>query len=233
MSINQRKDKLWDVHKKEHCWVAKKYSKLWIYATRCMNITDIVNKVTYKSENVQFHLYEIQEQVQLVYVNRKQWKKWLPRAERERSFLHTLRWWKGSLSGLGLQRYTHLSKVIKCNPKINALHRPQILLEYRPFYLKICYFQKQVFTDMWTHFNLLSWPKSFFSFRRKNKTHFSFSPRTLLNNIFTIPFYYLLSFSRQLQNSIFPELIFLRKELFQITSTVFQRVKNFSIKRIL
>ena len=124
MSINQRKDKLRDVHKKEHCWVAKKYSRLWIYATRCMNITDIVNKVTYKSENVQFHLYEIQEQVQLVYVNRKQWKKWLPRAERERSFLHTLRWWKGSLSGLGLQRYTHLSKVIKCNPKINALHRP-------------------------------------------------------------------------------------------------------------
>lgn len=28
MSINQRKDKLWDVHKKEHNWVAKKYSKL-------------------------------------------------------------------------------------------------------------------------------------------------------------------------------------------------------------
>ena len=24
MSINQRKDKLWDVHKKEHNWVAKK-----------------------------------------------------------------------------------------------------------------------------------------------------------------------------------------------------------------
>lgn len=86
MSINQRKDKLWDVHKKEHCWVAKKYSKLWIYATRCMNITDIVNKVIYKSENVQFHLYEIQEQVQLVYVKRKQWKKWSPRrAERKAS----------------------------------------------------------------------------------------------------------------------------------------------------
>lgn len=145
MSINQRKDKLWDVHKKEHCWVAKKYSKLWIYATRCMNITDIINKVIYKSENVQFHLYEIQEQVQLVYVKRKQWKKWSPRAERERNFLYTLRWWKGSLSGLGLQRYTHLSKVIKCNPKINPLHCPQILLEYGPFYLKICYFQKQLF----------------------------------------------------------------------------------------
>ena len=99
MSINQRKDKLWDVHKKEHCWVAKKYSKLWIYATRCMNITDMVNKVTYKSENVQFHLYEIQEQVQLVYVNRKQRKKWLPRAERERSFLHT--WDDGKVLYLG------------------------------------------------------------------------------------------------------------------------------------
>ena len=37
-----------------------------------MNLTDIVNKVIYKSENVQFHLYEIQEQVKLVYLNRKQ-----------------------------------------------------------------------------------------------------------------------------------------------------------------
>ena len=103
MSINQRKDKLWDVHKKEHNWVAKNTPN---YAIRCMNLTDIINKVIYKSENVQFHLYEIQEQVKLVYLNRKQWKKWLPRAERERNFLHTLRRWKGSLSGLGLERYT-------------------------------------------------------------------------------------------------------------------------------
>ena len=160
-------------------------------------------------------------------------KKMVAKGRKGEKFPAHLRWWKGSLSGLGLQRYTHLSKVIKCNPKINALHRPQILLEYRPFYLKICYFQKQVFTDTWTHFNLLSWPKSFFSFLCKNKTHFSSSPRTLLNNIFTIPFYYLLSPSKQLQNSIFPKLIFLRKELFQVTFTVFQRVKNFSIKRIL
>ena len=45
------------------------------------------------------------------------------------------------------------------------------------------------------------------------KTHFSFSPRTLLNNIFTLLFHYLLPFFRQLHNSIFPKLfIFLSKK---------------------
>ena len=50
-----------------------------------------------------------------------------------------------------------------------------------------------------------------------NKRHFSFSPSTLLNNIFTILFHYLLAFSRQLHNSFFPKLfIFLSKELFEV-----------------
>ena len=49
------------------------------------------------------------------------------------------------------------------------------------------------------------------------KTHFSFSPRTLLNNVFTILFYYLLPFFRQLDNSMFPKrFIFLSRDLFQV-----------------
>ena len=49
------------------------------------------------------------------------------------------------------------------------------------------------------------------------KTHFSFSPRTLLNNIFTVLFYYLLPFFRQLDNSMFPKrFIFLSRDLFQV-----------------
>ena len=39
------------------------------------------------------------------------------------------------------------------------------------------------------------------------KTHFSLSPRTLLNNVFIILFHYLLPFFRQLHNSIFPKLV--------------------------
>ena len=40
-------------------------------------------------------------------------------------------------------------------------------------------------------------------------------------------------FFRQLHNSIFPKLIFLSKELFQVPFTVFQRIEIFSTKRIL
>ena len=60
--------------------------------------------------------------------------------------------------------------------------------------------------------------KKFLWFLSKNKkTHFSFSPRTLLNSIFTILFHYLLPFFRLLHNSIFPKLfIFLSKDLFQV-----------------
>ena len=46
-------------------------------------------------------------------------------------------------------------------------------------------------------------------------------------------FYYLLPFSRQLHNSVFPKLfIFLRKELFQVPFTVFQGIEIISINRI-
>ena len=38
---------------------------------------------------------------------------------------------------------------------------------------------------------------------------FSFSPRTLLNNVFTVLFHYLLPFFRQLHNSIFPKYLFI------------------------
>ena len=60
--------------------------------------------------------------------------------------------------------------------------------------------------------------KKFLWFLSKNKkTHFSFSPRTLLNSVFTILFHYLLPFFRLLHNSIFPKLfIFLSKDLFQV-----------------
>ena len=64
----------------------------------------------------------------------------------------------------------------------------------------------------------------------KNKRHFSFSPRTLLNDVFILLF--LLPFFRQLHNSIFlKNLIFLSKELFQVPFTVFQGIEIFSIKR--
>ena len=76
--------------------------------------------------------------------------------------------------------------------------------------------------------------KKFLRFLSKNKRHFSCSPRTLLNNVFTILFHYLLPFFRQLHNSIFPKLfIFLSKELFQVPFTVFQGNEIFPIKRIL
>ena len=80
---------------------------------------------------------------------------------------------------------------------------------------------------------VLGGPKTAFSFLSK-MTYFSFSPRTLLNNIFTLLFHYLLPFFRQLHNSIFPKLfIFLSKELFHVPFTVFQGTEIFSIKRIL
>ena len=81
---------------------------------------------------------------------------------------------------------------------------------------------------------VLGWPKSSFGFSVKIKDIFLFSPRTLLNNVFNILFYYLLPFFRQLHNSIFPKLfIFLSKELFQVSFTVFQGTDFFSTKRIL
>ena len=51
------------------------------------------------------------------------------------------------------------------------------------------------------------WPKNSFGFKSKNKTHFSFSSRTLLKNVFTILFHYLLPFFKQLHNSIFPNFL--------------------------
>ena len=82
--------------------------------------------------------------------------------------------------------------------------------------------------------DLLGWPKSSFEFLSKNRRHiFSFSPRTWLNNVATILFYYPLPFFRQLHNSVFPELfIFLSKELFQAPFTVFQEIEIISINRI-
>ena len=70
--------------------------------------------------------------------------------------------------------------------------------------------------------------KKFLWFVSKNKIHFSFSPRTLLNNVFTIFFHYLLPFSRKLHNSIFAKLfLFLGKELFQMPFIVFQGIEFF------
>ena len=86
----------------------------------------------------------------------------------------------------------------------------------------------------WTPNHCATREVPFLQFLSKNKRHFSFSPRTLLNNIFTVLFYYLLPFFRQIHNSIFPKFfIFLSKKLFQVPFTVFQRIEIFSIKRIL
>ena len=89
----------------------------------------------------------------------------------------------------------------------------------------------QLFANFWMV--LLGWPKSSFGFLCKNKRHiFSFSSRTLLNNVFTALLHYLLPFFRQLPNSIFPKLLtFLNKELFQVPITVFQETEIFSIKK--
>ena len=80
--------------------------------------------------------------------------------------------------------------------------------------------------------DLLSWPKSSFEFLSKNRRHvFSFLPRTWLNNLVTILFYYPLPFFRQPHNSVFPKLfIFLSKELFQVPFIVFQGIEIVSIK---
>ena len=57
---------------------------------------------------------------------------------------------------------------------------------------------------------------------------FSFLPRTLLNNIFTILFHNLLSFLKQFHKSTFPKLfIFLSKELFKVPFTEFQETEVF------
>ena len=80
---------------------------------------------------------------------------------------------------------------------------------------------------------LFSWPKSSFRFLSKNKRHFSFSPRTLLNNVFTALFHYLLPFFRQLHSIFLKCFIVLSKQLFQVPFTVFQGLEFFSIKRIL
>ena len=70
--------------------------------------------------------------------------------------------------------------------------------------------------------------KKFLQFLNKNKIHFSLSPRTLLNNVFSVLFHYLLPFSRQLHNSIFPKpSIFLSKERLQVPFTVFQGIEAF------
>ena len=67
------------------------------------------------------------------------------------------------------------------------------------------------------------WPKS--------KTHFPFSPVSLLNNIFTVLFHYLLLSFRQLRKSIFPKFfIFLSKELFQMPFAVFQGIETFPLE---
>ena len=78
----------------------------------------------------------------------------------------------------------------------------------------------------------ISWSaKTFLLFLSKNKKHFSLSLRTLLNNIFTVLFHYLLPFFRQLHNSVFPKLlIFLSKELFLVHFTVFQGIEIFPLR---
>ena len=59
-------------------------------------------------------------------------------------------------------------------------------------------------------------------FKQNYKTNFSFSPRTLLNNIFTILIYYLLPFFGQLHNSYLSKTFYLsEKKLFQVPFTVF------------
>ena len=78
---------------------------------------------------------------------------------------------------------------------------------------------------------LVGWPKSSFGFKVQIKTHFSFSSRTLLNNVLTavLP-YYVLLFSRQLHNLIFPKLfIFLSKQLFQVCLWFSRELKFFPL----
>ena len=88
-----------------------------------------------------------------------------------------------------------------------------------------------------THRNcaeVLGWPKSSFGFYlKKNKRHFfSLSPRTFLNDVFTVLFHYLGPFFKQLHNSIFCKLlIFYSKELFQVPFIVFWEIQVFSITR--
>ena len=78
---------------------------------------------------------------------------------------------------------------------------------------------------------LIGLAKKCLQFLSKNKRHFSFSPRTLLNNVFTLLFHYLLPIFRQLHNSILPKLfIFLSKELFQVPFTVFQELTFFLLR---
>ena len=68
-------------------------------------------------------------------------------------------------------------------------------------------------------------------FLTKNKTHFSFSPRTLLNNTFTMLFHYLLAFFRQLCHSIIPKLsLFLSKELVQVPFQSSRKRKLFALR---
>ena len=63
------------------------------------------------------------------------------------------------------------------------------------------------------------------------RTHFSFLPRTLLNDIVTILFHYLLPFFTQLHNSVFSKLfIFLNKELFYVPLQSYRELKFFPLE---
>lgn len=70
-----------------------------------MNIMTCINKVIYKIENTQFHLYEEQEQVQLVL---KKTAGMSLRAEKKKNILHFEIVERFSISGLGLGIYTFI-----------------------------------------------------------------------------------------------------------------------------
>ena len=82
-----------------------------------------------------------------------------------------------------------------------------------------CFVLNNVFSFVYCFFIGLA--KSSFGFKVKIR-HFSVSLKTLLNNELIVLLHYLLPFSSQLHNFIFPQLfIILSKEQFQVSFTVF------------
>ena len=79
-----------------------------------------------------------------------------------------------------------------------------------------------------TQKKILGWPKLSFSFLSRNKSQFTFSPITLLNEVLTNLFHDLLPFFRQLHNSIFPNFLsFWSKNSFRCLLRYFRELEIF------
>ena len=127
---------------------------------------------------------------------------------------------------LATQLCPTLCDTVDCSPPGSSVHG---ILQARILECVAFPFSRGIFPTQESNWGLLHCRQIL-----KNKKHFSFSPRTLLNNVFTILFHYFLLFYRQLHNSTFPKLlIFLSKELFQVPFTIFHGIKIFPIKKIL